>query len=113
MIISGSYGMISTICDRLYTNQTGAEKEIKTQSLQNVQQSGQQLAPISNGIEASEALKLLDGRLQIGMTSRLEELDVDKEMSEVQRDKAIEQYQYFVQDKYHDEDPFFQMIMKY
>lgn len=112
MIISGNYGMISPIYDRLYTNQAVTEPEIKTQSLQNVQPK-QQLAPISNGVEASEALKLQDGRPQIGMTSRLEELDVEKEMNEVQKDKAIEQYQYFIQDKYHDEDPFFQMIMKY
>ncbi len=112
MIISGSYGMISPIYDRLYMNQTATESEFQAQSVQSAQPQVQ-LAPISNGVEASVGLELQDGRPQIGTTSRLEELDVEKEMSEVQKDKAIEQYQYFIQDKYQDEDPFFQMIMKY
>jgi len=115
MIVSGSYGMISPIYDRLYMNQNQTaveESKLQMQSVQNAQPE-QKLAPISNGVEASVGLELKDGRAQIGTTSRLEELDVEKEMSEVQKDKAIEQYQYFIQDKYQDEDPFFQMIMKF
>lgn len=112
MIVSGNYGMISPIYDRLYMNQNQAIEEPKVQSVESVQPI-QKLAPISNGVEASVGLELKDGRAQIGTTSRLEELDVEKEMSEVQKDKAIEQYQYFIQDKYQDEDPFFQMIMKF
>lgn len=112
MIISGNYGMISPIYDRLYMNQNQAIEEPKVQPVESVQPI-QKLAPISNGVEASVGLELKDGRAQIGTTSRLEELDVEKEMSEVQKDKAIEQYQYFIQDKYQDEDPFFQMIMKF
>lgn len=112
MVISGSYGIISPIYDRLYMNQTVEEPKLQEQPVQNVQ-SIQKLAPISNGVEAATGLELQDGRPQIGTTSRLEELDVEKEMSEVQKDKAIEQYQYFIQDRYQDEDPFFQMIMKY
>lgn len=112
MIISGSYGMISPIYDRLYMNQNQAIEEPKVQPVESVQPI-QKLAPISNGVEASVGLEFKDGRAQIGTTSRLEELDVEKEMSEVQKDKAIEQYQYFIQDQYQDEDPFFQMIMKF
>ena len=114
MIISGSYGMISPIYDRLYLdyNQAEAVAEPKSESIESVQPI-QKLAPISNGVEASAGLEFKDGRAQIGTTSRLEELDVEKEMSEVQKDKAIEQYQYFIQDKYQDEDPFFRMIMKF
>lgn len=112
MIISGSYGMISPIYERLYMNQTVEEPKLQVQAVSNVQPI-QKLAPISNGVDASAGLGLQDGRAQIGTTSRLEELDVEKAMSEVQKDKAIEQYQYFIQDKYQDEDPFFQMIMKF
>ena len=112
MIISGSYGVISPIYDRLYMNQTVTEPELEVPKLQD-EQPVQKLAPVSNGVEASVGLEFQDGRHMIGTTSRLEELDVEKEMSEVQKDKAIEQYQYFIQDKYQDEDPFFQMIMKF
>lgn len=114
MIISGNYSMISPIYDKLYINQNQQLEEQKlpdvaSQSVESITK----LAPISNGLEASAGLEQQDARPSIGTTSRLEELDVEKQMSEVQKDKAIEQYHYFVKDQFQDDDPFFQMIMKY
>ena len=74
MIISGNYGMISPIYDRLYMNQTIEESKPQAQAVQNIQPI-QKLAPISNGVEASAGLELQDGRPQIGTTSRLRIID--------------------------------------
>lgn len=114
MIISGNYGMMSPIYDQIYTdrNQLVEEQKLSEVTSQSVEPITK-LAPISNGLEASAGLEFQDSRAQIGTTSRLEELDVEKQMSEVQKDKAIEQYQYFVKDQFQGDDPFFQMIMKY